>query len=267
MPEPTRRFRASFAPGGRAARVRELGLHLISHEVAARQRFTLLGAAWPLARQLAQFGVLLFVFTSVVELDVENYAAFLFTGLVAWVWFSSALSQATGSLRDQRHLLFRPTCPAEVIPPVAVGVALVDALIALPALTLIVALSAGLHPTALLLIPLATIQLILLFGLAWLVSAATVYFRDVRELVTVGLMVLFYATPVFYDPSTVPGDYAWILEVNPLAILLEAYRDVLIDGTLPDLLALGALAAVAAAVAGVSLALFRKWQPGFVDEL
>ena len=252
---------------GRSQRFREVALHLTAREVSARRRFTLLGAAWPVARLLAQLGVLLFIFTTVVDLEVESYPVFLFTGLLAWTWFSTAVAQGTQSLLVQRHLLRQPQCPTTVIPLVAVGVALAEALVALPVLIAIAALTDGLGPAALALPLIGAVQLVLLAGLAWLAAAVTVYVRDVRELVAVGLTVLFYASPVFYSLDDVPDEYRWLLELNPMSTLIEAYRDVLIERQLPDLGALALVLAGAAVLTLAALAVFRRLAPGFVDEL
>ena len=250
-----------------ARRLAQLTVHLALREVTARNRFTLLGWLWPLAKQLAQLGVLLLVFTSVVDLDIDNYPAFLFTGLVVWTLFASALTDGTFSVLSHRHLLFRPRCPAAVVPVAAVAVAFVDALIALPVLLVIVAIGGGLEASALFLPVLAAIQLVLVCGLAWLASALTVYLRDVAQLVVVGLLLLFYLTPVFYDAQRLPDDYEWAIGLNPLTPLLDAYRDVLVGGHLPDAASLLALGAGALVAAAAGFLVFQRLRPGFVDEL
>jgi ABC-type polysaccharide/polyol phosphate export permease len=253
--------------GSEARRLTELTVHLAVRELSARHRFTVLGWLWPLARQLAQLGVLLLVFTSVVDLKIHDYPAFLFTGLVVWSWFSNGLTDGTTSLMANRHLLFRPRCPAAVLPVAAVVVALVDALLALPVLLVILAASGDLAPSALFVPVLVLVQLILMSGLAWLASAASVYLRDVVQLVFVGLLLLFYLTPVFYDAARLPDRYEWAIHLNPLTPLLEAYRDVLVAGHLPRIGPVVALAATAVAVAGIGLAVFQRLRRGFVDEL
>jgi lipopolysaccharide transport system permease protein len=87
-----RKFLAYASAVAEAPRLAQLTMHLALREVSARHRFTTLGWLWPLARQLAQFAVLLLVFTSVVDLNIRDYPAFLFTGLVAWSWFASGLT-------------------------------------------------------------------------------------------------------------------------------------------------------------------------------
>ncbi|MGH2953928.1 MAG: ABC transporter permease [Solirubrobacterales bacterium] len=242
-------------------------MHLALHELASRHRFTALGWAWPLVRQLVQLAVLYFVFTSIFDLGIDDYAVFLFAGLIAWSWFFSAVGDGTGAVAAQRHLLLHPRCPAEALPLVPVAAASVDALIALPVLLAVVAASGTLHLTALLLPALAAIQLVLMVGVVWLTSAANVYLRDVRQIVTVGLLLLFYLTPVFYELGKVPEDYQWVLQLNPLTTLIEGYRDVLLEERLPDALPLLAVAAASVAIGAAGLAFFSRLRPGFIDEL
>lgn len=250
-----------------ARRLAQLTMHLALREVTARHRFTTLGWLWPLARQLAQFAVLLLIFTSVVNLDIHDYPAFLFSGLVAWGWFSTGLTDGTASLVAHRHLLFRPRCPAAVLPVAASTVALVDAAIALPVLIGIVAFSGDLAPSVLFLPVLALIQLLLVCGLAWLASAASVYLRDVTQIVIVGLLLLFYLTPVFYETTRVPDRYEWVIRLNPMTPLIEGYRDVLVEGHLPPAGPIAAVTAASVVLAAIGLAVFQRLRKGFVDEL
>lgn len=247
--------------------MRDLVVHLARRELASRHRFTLLGWAWPLARQLAQLGVLVLLFGSILDLGIEDYGVFVFTGLVAWTWFSAALNEGSDAIVGQRHLLFRQGCPAAVLPMAAVAVAFADVLIALPVLLAMVAAAGDLHASVLFLPVLASIQLLLLCGLGWLFSAATVYLRDVRQLVLLGVTLLFYLTPVFYDRSAVPGSYEWLFDLNPMSTLIEGYRAVLLEQRLPDAGPLAALALVSGAVAVAGLAVFQRLRGGFVDEL
>ena len=252
---------------GQARRGRELVVHLALREVAARHRFTLLGWLWPVARQLAQLAVLVFVFSGVVDLGIPDYPAFVFSGLIAWGWFSAGIAEGAGSLLAQRHLVFTPRFPTAALPVVPVAVAMVDVLLALPILLALLAGIGEVHLTLLFLPLLLAVQLGLMAGLAWLAAALTVFLRDVRQLVLVALTLMFYLTPVFYDPGRVPERFRWVLDLNPMSVLVQAYRDVLLDGRLPPPGPLLAVAAGSAALAAVGLAVFRRLQPAFVDEL
>ena len=252
---------------GAVARQVELVVHLARRQVSSNHRWTLLGWAWPLARQLAQLGVLVFIFSKVFDLGIENYAVFVFTGIVAFTWFASGASAAASSLLDQRHLVFQPRFPTAVLPIVALAVPLVDVLLAMPVLLAMLAAGGDLHPIALLLAPLLCIQLVLMCGIAWLAAAASVYLRDVPALVALGLTLIFYLTPVFYPLDRVPERYHWILELNPLTTLIEAYRDVLLDQRAPDVAAVTLVTVASTAIAVGALFLFGRLRAGFVDEL
>ena len=248
-------------------RGRELALHLAMRELASRHRFTALGWAWPLLRQLVQLGVLVVVFTAIFDLGIEHYPAFLLAGLIAWNWFVSAVGDGAGAVIAQRHLLLQPRCPAWALPLVPVLAALVDAVIALPVLLALVLAAGTLHPAVLLLPAIAAVQLTFTMGIVWITAAANVYLRDVRQIVLVGLLMLFYLTPVFYELGKVPPNFQDALRANPLTTLIESYRDVLLGERLPDPVPLLAVAIGSVALAVLGLRFFNRLRPGFVDEL
>ena len=241
--------------------------HLAAREVASLHRFTLLGWAWPLVRQLAQLGVLVIAFSHVLNLGVPHYAPFVFSGLIAWNWFSTGLINGTSSLLDGRHLVFQPRFPMIALPLVAVSVPLIDLLLALPVLVIMVVASTGLHWTILFLPVLVAIQLTLMAGIAWLTAAATVYFRDVRHIVGVGVTMLFYFTPVFYDLARLPPHFRSLLRINPMTTIVDGYHSIVLGGRLPAAGWLAVVTLLSVMLAAAGAALFNRVSPGFVDEL
>jgi lipopolysaccharide transport system permease protein len=245
----------------------ELVAHLVRRELTSAHRFTVLGWAWPLARPLAQLAVLVFVFSSVLDLGIPDFPVYVFSGLVSWSWFSSGLTIASTSLIDQRHLVFQPRLPPVVLPVVSVAVPFVDVLMAAPVLVVMLIVSGEIHATALL-FPLAlALQLVLMVGLAWLVAPASVYVRDLPNLVTLGLMVLFYLTPVFYSLHRIPQQYEWLLQLNPMTTLLELDRALLLGLPYPSVGHIAGTAAFAAIVAVGGWFAFERMRPGLVDHL
>lgn len=251
----------------RMGHLRDVVVHISLSEVAAAHRFTVLGALWPLARQLAQLGVLVFVFSSVVDLGIPDYPSFVFVGLLVWGWFASGIAAATGAVLDRRHLVFQPAFPDTMLPLIAITVALIDLLLALPVLLVIVTVSGDLRPAVLIAVPLLGIQALLMVGLGWLCCAAAVYLRDVRNIVGVGLLLLFYMTPVFYEVGRAPEAARWVLYLNPMTTLVEAHRAIFLRQPAPSALALVLVTAASLLTAVVGLLVFRRLQPGFVDEL
>jgi|tagenome__1003787_1003787.scaffolds.fasta_scaffold20869576_2 lipopolysaccharide transport system permease protein len=248
-------------------RLYELVAHLTRRDLTTTHRFTALGVAWPLARLLAQWAVLVLVFDRILTSGIRDYPVFLFCGLVAWTWFSTGLSAATGSIPGGRHLVLQPGFPALVLPPVAMAVAFADVLVALPILVVLVASTQGLAAAALFLPVLWLLQAALVTGLGWLTAALAVYLRDVPQIVGVALMLLFYVTPIFYDADRAPPGIERVLRLNPVAAIIDGWRAVLIDGRLPSAgsLAVAAIGAVLALAAG--LVAFRRLEGGFADEL
>ena len=186
---------------------------------------------------------------------------------IAWSWFQTALIAASYSVVANAHLVGNPRFPPITLPFVAVAVPLFDVLMALPLLLVLLATEGRLTDAALLLPLLLAAQLAFMAGLALVVSAANVYLRDVQSAVGVAMLLLFYLTPVFYGLKGIPPEFHWMLRLNPLTAFVNADRAVLYAGTLPALVdvAIGAGATALALAAG--LALFRRLQPGFVDEL
>jgi homopolymeric O-antigen transport system permease protein len=245
----------------------ELVIHLARREIAVMHRFTLLGWLWPLVKQLAQLAVLVLVFGSILDLGIPDYAVYVFSGLIAWTWFTAGVGAAATSLLAQRHLVFKAGFPTLVLPAVAVAVPLVDVVMALPVLGVMLLATDELRVTAMALPALLLVQLVLACGLAWLVAAATVYLRDVPNIVAVGLNILFYLTPVFYATSRVPERFRDVLRLNPMATLLDADRSALLGTPFPPVARFGAVVAVSVLTAAVGLLAFRRLSPGFVDEL
>jgi ABC-type polysaccharide/polyol phosphate export permease len=253
--------------GAELGRLRELVAHLAAREVASLHRFTLLGWAWPLVRQLAQLGVLVIAFSHVLHLGVPHYAPFVFSGLIAWNWFSTGVVNGTSSLLDRRHLVFQPRFPLIALPLVAVAVPLIDLLLALPVLVIMVVATTGLHWTILFLPVLVAIQLTLMAGIAWLTAAATVYFRDVRHIVMVGVTMLFYFTPVFYDLDRLPHHFQSLLRLNPVTTIVDGYHSIVLGGTLPSPGWLAAVTLLSVLLATAGVLFFNRVSPEFVDEL
>jgi lipopolysaccharide transport system permease protein len=253
--------------GTELGRLRELVAHLAAREVASLHRFTLLGWAWPLVRQLAQLGVLVVAFSRVLRLGIPHYAVFVFSGLIAWNWFSTGVVNGTSALLDRRHLVFQPRFPVLALPLVAVAVPLIDLLLALPVLAVMLVVDTGLHWSLLFLPVLVAIQLVLMAGIAWFAAAATVYLRDVRHIVGVGVTMLFYFTPVFYDLARLPGHYRSLLRINPFATIVDAYHSIVLRGQLPPAGWLCGVAVFSVLVAVGGLWFFNRVSAGFVDEL
>jgi lipopolysaccharide transport system permease protein len=222
---------------------------------------------WALAQPLVRFGVMVFVFGYVVDLDIDDYPLFLFTGIVAWTWFASGITSATTSVLDRPELTDRPGLSRRVIPMVAITTALVDMLLALPILLGFLALQQGVPVTALALPMVIAVQGLFIVGLGLLASSVNVYYRDAHHVVELLLSVGFYATPIVYSVDLAPESFQKWLDLNPMTWVVDAYRSVLIDGALPDLTSSLVVTAVGAVVFGIGWVVYGMASPNFGDEL
>jgi homopolymeric O-antigen transport system permease protein len=247
--------------------LRELVLHLTRRELTLSYQDTLLGWTWPLARQLFQLGVLVFVFSKVLDLNIKDYPAFVFCGLIVFTWLSNGTLAASRSILGNRHFGLRPGFPTAVLPIIAVSVAMFDALVALPVLVLMLIVSHNLSASVLLLPVAFLVQFVLMAGLAWLCASLSVILRDIPNLV--GLLVLlgFYITPVYFDVARVPDQYQWVLRLNPAAILIEADRAILLGTPWPPAGSVVGVTIASVVVAVGGYACFRRLSLSFADEL
>jgi lipopolysaccharide transport system permease protein len=246
---------------------RDLVVHLVAREFQLRYQRSFLGWFWSLIQPLFRFLILYFVFARVLQLDIPNYALYLFTGLLGWLWFSSGLTSATSSALDRRELLLRPGIPRAAVPVVSVLTDGLDYLAALPVLAVILLVMGELHATALLL-PLVVLPMIaLMLGLGFLLCAANVHVRDVRVLVDLAMLLGFYITPIFYARSVMPESLAWVVDYNPMAWALDSQRRVVIDGVLPSPDTFVPLVVLSLALLVVGYAVYDRASRTFVDQL
>jgi lipopolysaccharide transport system permease protein len=211
---------------------------LVRRDMKLRYKRSILGVAWTLLNPLTQLLVFVFVFTFVLPLNIPHYPSFLFTGILVWNWFQGALHQSTGAIVDNRELLRRPGFPVAMLPMVTVTSYLVHFLLALPVLLLFLMLDG--HPLTSVLLALPGVmglQFLLILSLAYLVATLHVTFRDTQYLLGVLLNLLFYLTPVFYNANSIPERYQALYRLNPMTHLVEAYREILLQGVFPEHLA------------------------------
>jgi lipopolysaccharide transport system permease protein len=256
----TRRLNLSY--------LRDLLYVLVGRDMKLRYRRSVIGVAWSLLNPLAQLLVLNFVFRRVLPLDIPNYTVFLFTGLLAWNWFSTSLYSATGAIVENRELVKRPGFPAPLLPVVSLTSNFFHFLLALPVL-LFFTWTGGIPLTrAALALPLVfAVQFIFTLSMAYLVAGLHVTFRDTQYLLGIFLLLGFYLSPVFYEPSAIPASYQSIYRLNPMVVLIDTYRRILISGQPPDGAALLSLAVISAVLLWLGYLVFERSSLRFVEEL
>jgi len=216
---------------------------LTSREINARYRGSVLGYLWSLVNPLLLLAVYTFVFSTVFRPRFEGaspYPLFLTTGLFSWIWMSSSMLEGAASLINNAGLIRKSVFPVELLPFVPVLSNLVNFLFSLPVIAVGLVVSrllgypvGGLGVVALPLILL--IQLPFVSGLALALSALTVHFKDVRDIVQNLLTLLFFLTPIIYTLESVPFQWLrWFVRANPFSPFILALQQSLFRGTVPD---------------------------------
>jgi ABC-type polysaccharide/polyol phosphate export permease len=252
---------------GRVGHLKDTVWRLVRVELAARHRGSALGWVWALGPPLLLLGATYFVFTRVVPLDVADYPVFLLTGILGWTLFARGVGEGTSAIEQRRELALRPGFTLELLPLTAVLVALVDYALALPVLVVALAITTGVHASWLLVPFVIGIEVALCAGLALVLSPLQIFLRDVRQLVGVAVAVGFWLTPVFYERSQVPSEISWLYDLNPMQYLLEAQRELLIEGSVPDA---GPIALVTLGTAGilvVGLVVFARLRDSVPEQM
>ncbi len=248
--------------------VYDLLRELVSRDLKLLYKRSMLGIAWTLISPLLQLAVFAFVFRSVLLVKVPNYASFAFSGLLVWTWTQSSLFQATGLITGNRALIRQPKFPVAILPVVTVTTGLIHLLLALPVLLIFLAMEGVQLTSTVLLLPiLLALQFVLTVSFAYPLAALNVTFRDTQHTLGVLLQLLFYMLPIFYDLSHVPEQYQSIYALNPMVPLLEAYRDVLLRGEVPDGRSLLSLALVTILLLPIGYRIFKRQSHRFVEEI
>lgn len=228
---------------------------------------SIIGWIWSILQPVSRLLIISFIFTRAIPLDIDNYPAFLFVGLVSWQWFSGGLSGATNSLVGQPGLLSRPGLHLGVIPTVAVLSAALDAFIAFLILLVFLSFTTGISALIVLLPALVVLQFMLITGIGALLCVANVYLRDVRLGVELALVLGFYLTPVFYVFEGLPEEVQRVVAINPMTWMIELQRAALIGGEFPSTIATASLVAVCIGVFVVGIIVFHRTSHSVIDEI
>lgn len=239
-------------------------------DLKVRYKQTFLGVSWVVIQPLIAAGIFSFVFGGVANMEAPGdvpYFVFSYAGLLGWNLFSNLVNRSSNILVGSSQLIQKIYFPRVLLPLANTFGALVDFVVAAVLMVALLLIFWSLPGFLGLGVAAASLVLFMMLalGLGLASGAIAVYFRDVRYLVPVGLQFLLYASPVAYALETVPEEYLWFYQLNPLVGLLEAFRwGVLGVGEVPlTLIGYSATAAVLTFLGGVLV--FKSLEAGFAD--
>jgi len=252
-------------------RYRPLIQSLVARDLVARYRGSMLGFFWSFVNPLLQLLTYGLVFTVILpgrhSPAIEPYLLFFFCGILPWTWFQSSIAESAGVLLAGGNLIKKVLFPAEVLPVVTVFANLAHFLLGLPALIACLAYYGRLGPSLLLLPLPLMVQLVLTIGLALVVSALTVHFRDIQSILAHLLHLWFFASPVLYFYGDLTGWVRQLLRFNPMTHLLVSYQQILFHGSFDHWRGLGASLAVALLLFAVGSFLFDRLRDTLAEEV
>jgi lipopolysaccharide transport system permease protein len=248
----------------------ELLWHMTVRHLRGQYKQSILGFAWSFVNPLSLMLILSFVFSTILKVPSQGipFPLYLTVGLIPWLFFSGAVSSATDSVTGASSLVTKVYFPREILPIAAVLTKVVDFLCGLVILMALMVYYGHLPTETVLWMPvLLAIHLAFTLGVSFPLAALNLYLHDVRYLVGVALTLWFYLTPIMYPLSIVPDRFLWVYDINPNALLVDAYRRVILLDSVPavDRLLIGFGISMVTLVIGYYL--FKKMERGFADSI
>ena len=247
---------------------RELLKTNVKKDIRGKYKGSFLGILWSFINPLLQVLVYALVFPYIMKVETENYLIFLICGIIPWTWFITSISQGTTSITNNANLIKKVYFPREILPISVVTSGLVNFLISC-LIILIFVICGGLGITwHLVFLPfIIIVQYLFTLALIFVLSAFNVYVKDVEYIVAFIINMLFYATPILYTTEMFSGPILWLFRLNPLAHLINAYRDVFYVHHIPNLINLSILLGVSILLVVICYIIFKKLEKGFAEEV
>lgn len=248
---------------------REMIYSLIRRDLKGRYKGSVLGFLWTFLNPLLQLVVYTIVFSMIMEAPVENYYLFLFVALVPWLMFSTSVAGGAGCIRSQQDMVKKIYFPREVIPISHVTSQFINMLLSFIVVFAVLLVSgSGIKLSVLPYLPIIMIvEYLLALGLCLIVSALTVYFRDLEFLLGIIIMAWQFLTPIMYGIDMVPEELIPVFQCNPMTPVIIAYRDILFYKQAPQLETLLSAVIFGLVTVVLGFVIFRRLQRHFAEEM
>lgn len=248
---------------------REMIVSLVKRDLKGRYKGSTLGFLWTFLNPLLQLAVYTMVFSVIMRAGIEDYYLFLFVALIPWIFFSTSLAGGASCVLAQQDMVKKIYFPREVLPVAYVTSQFVNMLLSFIVIFAVLIFSQHtLQLEAVMCLPLIMIvEYILALGFTMVMSAVTVYLRDLEYILSILTLAWQFMTPVMYSIDQVPDEVQWVFMCNPMTYIIIAYRDILYYGKVPKLENL-----LSAVILGIVMliggwVIFYYLQKRFVEEL
>lgn len=247
---------------------RELIWTLVSKELKSRYRGSTLGMLWTFLNPLLLLLVYALVFSVYMRVQVENYAVFMFVGLLPWIWFSSSLSDGVNSIVGSSSLITKSMFPAEILPMVKIISNMMNYIFSLPLLFFFMILYKVHIGASILWLPVvACAQFLLTTGLVYFLASANVKYRDTQHVLSNFLVLWFFLCPIIYPISQTPEEWRFTFYLNPMAVLTIEYQKIFLNGGAPDPLVIGLLTLFGIILTVLGFHQFERSKETFAEDI
>jgi len=247
-----------------AARYRHLLRLLVSSSLRTENSNTVFGFFWWVLDPLLQMAVYVVFIGVILSRGGPDYPVFILTAIISWELLVKATQASTSATLKKERAMRQVAFPKTILPLSEVIGAGAHFLFAFGVL-LVVAVPFGFYPSAyaLLVVPIALVQLTLTTGVAFFVSALNVFIRDTSKIITYIFRMGFFLSPALYPADTVPDDFRPIYDLNPFVTLFDAYRAIVMHHSMPDWSSLGIVAGGSIVVLILGYLFFVRLQTSF----
>lgn len=248
---------------------REMIFSLVKRDLKGRYKGSVLGFFWTFLNPLLQLAVYTMVFSTIMRAGIEDYYLFLFVALIPWIFFSTSLTGGASCILAQQDMVKKIYFPREVLPVAYVTSQFVNMLLSFIVIFAVLLFSRyTLNPGAILSLSVVMIvEYILALGFTMVMSAVTVYIRDLEYILSIIMMAWQFLTPVMYPIEQVPEQIRWVFSLNPMTYVIVAYRDILYYGKMLKLETLLSAGVLGIIMLAIGWGVFERLQKHFVEEL
>lgn len=238
---------------------------LVTRDLKVKYRRSFLGYLWSLLNPIMMMAIMSFVFSYMFRNDIPNYPIYLICGQTLWAFFNESTTMAMSSVINNGTLIRKVYIPKFIFPMSRVFSSFVTMSFSLVAILIVIIFTGVKITPTILLFPVPLFFLLVFsMGVGMVLSALSVYFRDIMHLYGVLTMGWMYLTPIFYPLSALPKEVIPFILANPMYYFITFFRDVVVYGTIPSLNVWLFCAGSAVFSITVGLLIFRKLQKNFI---
>ncbi len=240
----------------------------IRKEIRGKYKGSFLGVLWSFVNPLLMTLVYAIVFPFILKSSQEHYLTYLVIGILPWNFFTTVIAQGTTTVLANAGIIKKVYFPREILPVSVATSGLINFLISFPIILIFILCSGIGFSWHIIFVPLIIFtEYLLLLGIIFITSAIEVYIRDAEYIINFIISMLFYATPILYTSDLFPQKLAWIFRLNPMATIIDCYRDVLFYHSMPHIKSLLVVLVCCIILVVIGIKVFQHLERGFAEEV